>query len=208
VSRSDRPLKAVCAIISPTSIVPCHTPTSNKNVLFSSPAGCIVGPVWVYGYNVGVEVHDLDMDQVFSMKFAMLEVKCNDVWWKWGSNPMFVLLGASYRHRSQQQASLDSTLISPVLYLNHRSKSRMMGEVHRRPSAYLALALRRRRRCFSTPPNGLNVQNGLCFGPGRPTTAILPTLRDPKQNATRVGQRVTEAKCRGQGGVPSSNTGI
>ena len=39
----------------------------------------VVGPVWVYGYNVGVEVHDLDMDQVFSMKFAMLEVKCNDV---------------------------------------------------------------------------------------------------------------------------------
>ena len=114
---------------------------------------------------------------------------------------MFVLPVASYRH------SLDSALITPVLYLNHRSKSRMMGEVHRRPSAYLALALRRRRRCFSTPPNGLNVQNGLCFGPSRPTTAILPTLRDPKQNVTRVGQRVTEAKCRGRA-VPSSNTGI
>jgi hypothetical protein len=38
-------------------------------------------------------------------------------------------------------------------------------------------------------------------------TAILSTLRDPNQNVTRVGQRVTEAKCRGRG-LPSSNTGI
>jgi hypothetical protein len=70
--------------------------------------------------------------------------------------------GGLHRHRSQQQASLDSALFSPVLYLNHRSKSRMVG-VCIGAQAHLALAL---RRCFSTPPNGLNVQNGLCFGPG------------------------------------------
>jgi hypothetical protein len=78
-----------------------------------------------------------------------------------------------------------------------------MGEVHRRPSAHLALALRRRPRCFSTPPNGPNVQNGLCFGPSHladltPTTAILLYSRYETQSKMLpgVGQRVTEAKCR------------
>jgi hypothetical protein len=72
--------------------------------------------------------------------------------------------GGLHRHRSQQQASLDSALFSPVLYLNHRSKSRMMGEAHRRPSAsgFCSASL---SSVFLHTAQWSECANGLCFGP-------------------------------------------